>query len=114
MTKTTFCFFYCFLLTMGSLAFFSLNPSVVIHAEQPIPEYAKWSRLAMQKTKEHYPKAAIIDYLHVGKEQTGSFAVEKFKLWLRSGEQEFGVFVNIEYNPKTEEVMRITFKETFH
>ncbi|WP_438318929.1 DUF3889 domain-containing protein [Sporosarcina sp. FA9] len=38
--------------------------------------------------------------------------IEKFKLWLRDGDHEFGVFVRIEYSTETEKVMNIQFKET--
>ncbi|RDW15330.1 hypothetical protein CWR48_19480 [Oceanobacillus arenosus] len=82
------------------------------NAEIVIPSYAKWGRLAMEKTKAKYPNAQIIDYLHIGKETKGDTTVEKFKLWLKGKEKEFGVFIDISYNPKTEEVIKITYKET--
>ena len=36
----------------------------IVHAQPP---YAKWGKLAVEKTKEQYPKAEIIDYLHIGR-----------------------------------------------
>ncbi|WP_339230874.1 DUF3889 domain-containing protein [Oceanobacillus sp. FSL K6-2867] len=77
-----------------------------------VPSYAKWGKVAVQETKEKYPSAQIIDYLHVGKETTDGSTVEKFKLWLKGDTKEFGVFVNIEINPETNEVIQITFEET--
>ena len=38
--------------------------SSIVHAQPP---YAKWGKLAVEKTKEKYPKAEIIDYLHIGR-----------------------------------------------
>lgn len=84
-----------------------------LYENQQIPSYAKWGLLAMQKTKERYPKANIVDYLHIGREMKASgVAVERFKLWLRENGREYGVFIDIEFDVQTEEVLHITFKET--
>lgn len=80
---------------------------------QAQPPYAKWGKIAVEKTKEKYPKAQIIDYLHIGrKPKTVYVSIEKFKLWLREDEKEFGVFVDIEFETKTEKFLKITFRET--
>lgn len=48
--------------------------SSIVHAQPP---YAKWGKLAVEKTKEQYPKAEIIDYLHIGrKPKTVQITVE--------------------------------------
>lgn len=80
--------------------------------EQSEPAYAKWGQIAMQKTKERYPKASIIDYLHVGKETGEHTSVEKFKLWLREDSREFGVFIDITFENTTENIINIEFRET--
>ena len=80
--------------------------------EQTIPSYAKWGRTAVQQIKEKYPKASIIDYLHVGKDSGEHTSVEKFKLWLRQDGKEFGVFVDITFENDTEKIINIEFKET--
>ena len=79
---------------------------------KPIPPYAKWGALAVKKTEEKYPNAQIIDYLHIGRVAGPNTSTEKFKLWLKDSQKEFGVFVDIEFNNKTEDVINITFKET--
>lgn len=85
------------------------NPSIV-HAQ---PLYAKWGKLAVEKTKEKYPKAEIIDYLHIGrKPKTVQITVEKFKLWLREDGKEYGVFVDIEFDTKTEKFIKVSFQKT--
>jgi hypothetical protein len=76
-----------------------------------VPSYAKWGRIAMQKTKERYPEAQIIDYLHIGREDGVSYSTEKFKLWLKGKDKEFGVMINIRFDPKTDEIKQISFKE---
>ncbi|MGG1396767.1 YqzG/YhdC family protein [Bacillus salipaludis] len=79
---------------------------------KPIPPYAKWGGFAMKKTKEKYPKAQIIDYLHIGRISGPTTSTEKFKLWLKENGKEFGVFIDIEFNNQTEQVKKVTFKET--
>jgi Protein of unknown function (DUF3889) len=76
-----------------------------------IPSYAKWGRLAMEKTKERYPEAQIIDYLHIGREESGDTSTERFKLWLKGKDREFGVLVNIRFDSKTEQLKQISFSE---
>lgn len=85
------------------------GPSIV-HAQPP---YAKWGKLAVEKTKEQYPKAEIIDYLHIGrKPKTVQITVEKFKLWLREDGKEYGVFVDVEFETKSEKFIKMSFQKT--
>ena len=53
----------------------------------------------------------MVDYLHVGREDKGSNSVEKFKLWLKGPDKEFGVFVDVEYNEASEQLIKISYKE---
>ncbi|NRD78571.1 YqzG/YhdC family protein [Bacillus sp. BRMEA1] len=79
---------------------------------KPIPSYAKWGQVAMQMTKEQYPQAKIIDYLHIGRNKGENTSIEKFKLWLKENNKEFGVFVNIKFDNKTEQIIDVKFRET--
>lgn len=92
--------------------FIFANPSDGESLAQEEPAYAKWGGIAMEKTKEKYPHAQIIDYLHVGREVGTTTATEKFKLWLKENDREFGVFIDIQFNQKTEEITNISFQET--
>jgi hypothetical protein len=47
----------------------------------------------VHKTKAKYPQANIIDYLHIGRDKGADTSLEKFKLWLKQNNKEFGVFV---------------------
>jgi len=76
------------------------------------PSYAKWGLLAVKETKLKYPNADIIDYLHQGREVNGDTTFENFKLWLKEGDKEFGVFIRIEFISDTEELVGIEFEET--
>ncbi len=86
--------------------------STIALAQQEVPAYAKWGRLAIKETQSKYPNANIIDYLHEGSESKEDSTIEKFKLWLKEGDKEFGVFVKIEYFTETEKVVTIEIQET--
>lgn len=96
---------------IANAAIVDLKP-VHVHAQQEIPSYAKWGSLAVKKTQEKYPDAAIVDYLHIGKENGSKVSTEKFKLWLKRGGKEFGVFVDIQFETDTEKLIDIKFTET--
>lgn len=82
-------------------------------AQETAPAYAKWGRLAMQKIMEKYPRADVIDYLHIGQEAGTVTTIEKFKFWLRTKDnREFGVFVDITFNNQTKEVIDIKYTVT--
>lgn len=99
------------------LSFLPVHPTAsitttVLHLIEEVPPYAKWGQIAVQETKKKYPDIAIVDYLHIGKETTDGTTTEKFKLWLRGKEREFGVFIDIQFNTETEEITKIKFNET--
>lgn len=83
--------------------------------EQPTsePSYAKWGRLAIQEAMKKYPTAEIVDYLHVGRQSiSDSTAQETFKLWLKQEGREFGVYIRIRFNTRTEMVQSVTMDES--
>jgi hypothetical protein len=100
---------FCLFL-FGDLTFF--NPNNVIKAQQEAPPYAKWGQIALKKTKEKYPQADIVDYLHIGKEKGTEYSTEKFKLWLKEDSKEFGVLVDIKFHNKTEQIIDINYTES--
>ncbi|MGG0718544.1 DUF3889 domain-containing protein [Robertmurraya massiliosenegalensis] len=87
---------------------FALNVPSISHSQE---NYEKWGQLAVSKTKEKYPNAEIKDYKHEGRVQGTNTTVEKFKLWLKEKDKEFGVIVSIEYDKESERVIEITYKE---
>ena len=76
-------------------------------AQQEVPTYAKWGQFAMKETQSKYPNASIIDYLYEGSELKENTTTEKFRLWLRDSDREFGVSVKIEYTTETDELVNI-------
>ena len=72
--------------------------------QQEIPAYAKWGQLAIKETQSKYPNASIIDYLYEGSESKENSTIEKFRLWLKESDKEFGVSVKIEYMTETNEL----------
>ncbi|MCM3586737.1 YqzG/YhdC family protein [Mesobacillus maritimus] len=77
-----------------------------------VPPYAKWGQVAMKETKKKYPQADIVDYQHIGRETGTSTSIEKFKLWLKEDTKEFGVLIDITFDNKSEEIIKIDFSET--
>jgi hypothetical protein len=76
------------------------------------PPYAKWGRIAVQETMKKYPRAQIVDYLHVGrKNKTATTSEETFKLLLQEGNRRWAVFVRIEFQNATEQVVAIRISE---
>lgn len=105
--------FICATFTYFSSPLYTSNLLHTAYAQQkPIPSYAKWGQLAVNETQKKYPNAQVVDYLHIGKVSGVRSSTEKFKLWLKGTQKEFGVFVNIEFNNETEKVINITYKET--
>lgn len=89
-----------------------LFSSHITFARPDAPSYAKWGQLAVKTAKEKHPKADIVDYLHIGREDKAQSSIEKFKLWLREDGKEFGLFINIEFDPKNERVIHINIKKS--
>lgn len=87
------------------------QPIETVFAQKEIPPYAKWGSIAMQKVKQKYPNADIVDYLHVGRKKGNKNSTETFKLWLKGPDKEFGVFIDITFNNDTERIEDITYRE---
>jgi len=98
-------------LLLVCLAVFIQTP-MAANAQQETPAYAKWGQLAIKEVKTKYPSAKIIDYLHEGKEVHGASTIEKFKLWLKQPDKEFGVYVRISYQSATQKVEKIELQES--
>lgn len=75
--------------------------------------YHKWSLIAIEKTKDKYPQASLVDYLHIGRTQLGNgLSEEKFKLWLRQADREFGVYVTVRFSDAEDRLVSVAMKET--
>lgn len=82
---------------------------VMSHAQEP--DYAKWGKMAVQETASKY-KAEIIDYKYEGHyKDNGRDSEERFLLWIRMENKEFGVRVTIHVQADKQTASRIEFKE---
>ncbi|MDX8363463.1 DUF3889 domain-containing protein [Cytobacillus sp. IB215316] len=91
---------------------FVVIPFSSVQADKEIQSYEKWGELALEKAQEKYPNSRIIDYLHIGRENLDNASVEKFKLWLNTNNVEFGVYVDIMFDNRTNQIIKINIKET--
>ncbi|PIC70396.1 hypothetical protein CSV77_07875 [Sporosarcina sp. P16b] len=96
------------LLTSGSG---TSDESAAALSKVEVPAYAKWSRLAIKQTMLKYPHADIKDYLHIATDSKKVTGVEKFQLWLKEEEREFGLIVTVTYSAETGKFIRIDFQE---
>ncbi len=78
------------------------------------PSYAKWGQLAVKTAKEKYPRANIVDYLHIGREDKPNSSIEKFKLWVDDQGKEFGLLIQIEFDPKDDRVINVSTQKTIN
>ncbi|WP_098744505.1 DUF3889 domain-containing protein [Paenibacillus sp. EZ-K15] len=75
------------------------------------PVYAMWGTLAVTETKRKY-NMDVVDYLYMGRTTISSeLAEEKFKLWLKKGTREFGVYVTVAFHPTTHQFISIRYEE---
>ena len=88
-----------------------LHIPTAVFAQQEAPAYAKWSIVAIKEVRIKYPLAKIVDYLYEGREIQGDTTIEKFKLWLKQNDKEFGVYVKIQYVTKTNKLENIELQE---
>jgi hypothetical protein len=89
------------------------------HAHARVSErvqpYTKWGRYALAQAQRRYPHTFIVDYLHVGRTTySPTYAKETFKFWIKDGKREFGVFVKVYFDPKTDHVSQVLYCETDH
>ncbi|MGE7112547.1 DUF3889 domain-containing protein [Lysinibacillus sp. NPDC047702] len=103
-----------FCLSIGIFLIFltsQLHIPTAVFAQQEDPAYAKWSIVAIKEVRIKYPLAKIVDYLYEGREIQGDTTIEKFKLWLKQNDKEFGVYVKIQYVTKTNKLENIELQE---
>lgn len=112
MKKLLICLFITVIFSSNNFFLHNFINTTFAQQKPSIPSYAKWGQIAIHKTKERYPQAYIIDYLHIGRDKKENTSEEKFKLWLKEDNNEFGVFVSIIFDNKTEQIIDVIFKET--
>ena len=78
-----------------------------------IPDYAKWGIIAVKETQTKY-NVDILDYKHIGRTSlTADQSREQFKLLVRNKDgKQFAVFVNVDFNPSTQQLKKVQFTES--
>ncbi|MGP7815669.1 DUF3889 domain-containing protein [Niallia sp. 01092] len=99
------------ILSVLLVSIFVLSGVLPASANNGLPSYVKWGKLAMTKTKEKYPNSEIIDYLHIGKEQKNNTSIEKFKLIVKKENKEIGVLVDLTFDTRTERLLSVNMTE---
>ncbi|RUT29579.1 DUF3889 domain-containing protein [Paenibacillus zeisoli] len=75
------------------------------------PSYAEWGRVAVLEAKKKYD-ADITDYKHIGRKPVKDHIYEEqFKLIVKKPSKEFGVYVSVQFNEDTGELLDIKYKE---
>ncbi|MDH6674854.1 hypothetical protein M2277_005553 [Paenibacillus sp. LBL] len=96
---------------IGQQELTEIAQSLIHVVDSKDPTYAKWGNLAVNQTKDHY-HMDVIDYLYMGRTTKSSeLAEEKFKLWLKKGTREFGVYAIVVFNPTTDQFITIRYEE---
>jgi hypothetical protein len=87
------------------------NPSIL-----PIgcsASYIEWVDEAEEQATSHYPNAEKIDFLYVGcKPQSLTTKNHVYKYWIRDRSHQFGVYVSILIDTKSNKMLRSTVEET--
>jgi hypothetical protein len=91
-----------------SVASFSLHPL----AQQEEPDYAKWSKIAIEKVKEKYPNGEVSDFLYVGRKTISENKVaDTFLMVVKRYNEGKEVRVTVSFNPKTDKLIGTEIKE---
>lgn len=89
----------------------SIARSHIRYVKRTDPAYAQWGAVAIRETGKKYG-ADVVDYLYMGRRRLSrDLAEEKFKLWLRKENREFGVYVTVRYHPITRQLVSIDYEE---
>jgi len=102
-----------FVMLVFSLVLFAVSTYIPtsVYAQQEIQSHAQWGKVAIKETQAKYPQAKILDYLYEGSEVNEDTTIEKFKLWIKLSDKEFGVQVRIKYVTNTNKLVKIEFRE---
>ncbi|MFD1738996.1 DUF3889 domain-containing protein [Bacillus salitolerans] len=99
----------CIAFMIGLLASYSLSEMIGL-AEKP--DYAKWSRMAVEIVKENYPDADVSDYKYEGRNSISEKkAQDTFLFQVKKDEKAFEVKVVVTFNPEAETLYSLSLEE---
>lgn len=80
-----------------------------------LKEDEKWGQLAIEEVQKKYEGVLIKEYKYIWhEEKKDGTGIKRFKFLLRHFGKEFGVYVTISYDVKSEEVKNIQIMEVTH
>jgi hypothetical protein len=99
----------CIAFLVGLLASYSLHETIGL-AEQP--EYAKWSRMAVDVVKQNYEGMDVSEFSYKGRKTVSeTSAQDTFVFQVKSDKGALEVIVVVTFNPKTETLLSLSLEE---
>ncbi|WP_246939026.1 DUF3889 domain-containing protein [Bacillus pinisoli] len=96
-----------FLIGLSSSYFFQDSMGI---AQQP--DYAKWSKMAVNVMNENYAEQDVSDFKYEGRKQISDTKSEdSFLFEVTSGDKKFNVRVVVTFNPKTDTLQSLQLSE---
>lgn len=87
--------------------------SSAAHVPKVTPSYTNWGLVAVAEAKKKYPTASVVDYKRFPRiVLSPTTAQDTFKLWMKDGDHELGLYVYVVFDIASENLRSITFKET--
>ncbi|MBD1378827.1 DUF3889 domain-containing protein [Metabacillus arenae] len=80
-------------------------------AEEYYVKQTDWKSIAMKETKKRYPLAQVLFTQKIWDKTRKNMTVKQYKLTLREGNKDFGVYVTISYHPETEKIKSVQILE---
>ena len=75
-------------------------------------DYAKWSKIAIEKMKEKYPRAKLNEYLYAGRTVISETEAEdRFLFYVKNHNDGLEVRAIVVFNPKTDQLITVKIKE---
>lgn len=76
------------------------------------PDYAKWSKIAVNVVNENYAEQEVSDYKYEGRKQISETKAEdRFLFVVTSDQKKFNVRVVVAFNPKTDTLQSLQLSE---
>ncbi|MGX1192921.1 DUF3889 domain-containing protein [Metabacillus sp. SLBN-84] len=94
------------------LLIYGLQPALVSHSANVYAEkHTDWKNVAVKETKKRYPLSQVLFAQKIWDNTKKNQTVKQYKVTLREGIKDIGVFVTISYDAKTEKIKKIQVLE---
>ncbi|MGG4490067.1 DUF3889 domain-containing protein [Metabacillus idriensis] len=94
------------------LFIYGLTPSLVsISSDVSAAQHTDWKNVAVNETKKRYPLSQVLFAQKIWDNTKKNQTVKQYKVTVREGMKDIGVFVTISYDAKTEKVKKIQVLE---